>query len=106
MHPETNKAIVLEMADALLRSWWTVVAGVCLAPDPITPLSAMTKEVELRFVLAYEKDDFQYTVDMMEQERIAPAPMITDRVGLDGVAAAFDQLAAADAQCKVIIRPG
>jgi len=28
MNPEANKALVFELADALLRSWWTVVAGV------------------------------------------------------------------------------
>lgn len=82
-----------------------VVAGLCMGTDTIQPIVAMTREANLHFVLAYEKDDFQYTVDMMDQERIAPAPLITDRVGLDGVAGAFEQLTAADTQCKVIVRP-
>ena len=60
-----------------------VVAGLCFSADAIQPLAATLKEVSMNFVLAYEKDDFQYTVDMMEQERIEPRPMVTDRIGLD-----------------------
>ena len=60
----------------------------------------------MRFVLAYEKDDFQYTVDMMEQERIEPRPIVTDRIGLDDVPEAFRALAKPDSQCKVVVYPG
>ena len=70
-----------------------VVAGLCPSADTIQPLPATFKEVAVRFVLAYEKDDFQYTVDMMEQERIEPLPVVTDRIGLDDVPEAFEALA-------------
>ncbi|MCP5069221.1 MAG: alcohol dehydrogenase catalytic domain-containing protein [bacterium] len=83
-----------------------VVTGMCVAPDQIQPALALTKETSIFFALSYEKDDFQYTVDMIDQERIAPAPMITDRVGLDGVGSAFQALEKPDQQCKVLIEPG
>ena len=81
-----------------------VVAGVCVAPDSLQPVAAMMKEASLHFVLAYEKDDFQYAIDMIEQERIEPARMITGRVGLDGVPEAFDSLARGE-ECKVLVGP-
>ncbi len=83
-----------------------VVAGMCIAPDQIQPAAAMLKETSVFFALAYEKDDFQYTVDMIDQERIAPSVMITDRVGLNGVEGAFTALADPDRQCKVLVQPG
>ncbi len=82
-----------------------VVAGVCMTPDAITPLAGIGKEAALQFVLAYEKDDFQYTLDMLDQERIDPSALITDRVGLAGVPAAFAALATPEAQGKVLASP-
>lgn len=83
-----------------------VVAGVCMDTDAIQPLRATFKEASLHFVLAYEKDDFQYTVDMLAQGRIDPAPMVTDRVGLSEVPAVFDALAQPGERAKVLVRPG
>jgi len=82
-----------------------VVAGVCMQPDTFVPFAGIAKEVSLRFVLAYEKRDFQYTVDMLDQGRIAPGPLVTDVIGLDGVAAAFEALERPTTQAKVMIEP-
>ena len=45
-------------------------------------------------------------VAMLEQGRIDPAPMITDRIGLAGVPAMFETLARPTTQAKVLIEPG
>ena len=82
-----------------------VVAGVCNQPDSFAPITPILKETTLHFVLAYEKDDFQYTVDMLEQDRIHPQAMVTDRIGFDDVAAAFEALAQPTHQSKVLVRP-
>ncbi|HME68826.1 MAG TPA: zinc-binding dehydrogenase [Myxococcota bacterium] len=82
-----------------------VVVGVCMQQDSFMPFAGIAKEASLHFVLAYEKRDFEYTVDMLEQGRIAPAAMITDVVGLDGVAAAFDALEHPTTQSKVMVVP-
>ena len=42
---------------------------------------------------------------MLEQGRIAPAPMITDVIPLEGVAAAFDALEHPTTQSKVMVVP-
>jgi (R,R)-butanediol dehydrogenase/meso-butanediol dehydrogenase/diacetyl reductase len=82
-----------------------VVAGVCVGADALTPLAGIMKEASLQFVLAYEKDDFTYTLDMLAQERIDPSPLVTDRVGLEGVPAAFAALATPLGQAKVLACP-
>jgi (R,R)-butanediol dehydrogenase/meso-butanediol dehydrogenase/diacetyl reductase len=83
-----------------------VVAGVGFAPEPIRPLDAMQKEASLHFVLAYEKDDFQYTVDLLEQGRIAPGAMVTDRIGLGAAPEAFEALRRPEGRGKVLVMPG
>jgi (R,R)-butanediol dehydrogenase/meso-butanediol dehydrogenase/diacetyl reductase len=82
-----------------------VVVGVCMQQDSFMPFAGIAKEASLHFVLAYERRDFEYTVDMLEQGRIKPTPMITDVVGLDGVAAAFDTLERPTTQSKVMVVP-
>jgi len=80
-----------------------VVVGVCMAPDTIVPAIAVIKEIELAFVVAYHRDDFQLTLDMFARGRIPGAAMITDVVDLDGLPAAFEALKTPSTQCKVMI---
>lgn len=97
--------VIQEAIDRVRFRGRVVVAGLWPSSDTINPLSATVKEANLRFVLAYEKDDFQYTVDMLAQERIDPRPVVTGRIGLDDVPEAFEVLAKSTSQCKVIVFP-
>lgn len=82
-----------------------VVVGVCSQPDTIMPLVGILKEVTLRFVLAYRRQDFAYVIDMLAAERIDPSPMISDVVGFAGFADAFEALRRPSHQCKVLLEP-
>jgi (R,R)-butanediol dehydrogenase/meso-butanediol dehydrogenase/diacetyl reductase len=82
-----------------------VVAGVSMHPEPFVPGLAVVKELELQFVLAYVKSDFQRALDMMAAGRIDPRPMVTDRVGLDALPAAFEGLKRPGDQCKILVEP-
>jgi (R,R)-butanediol dehydrogenase/meso-butanediol dehydrogenase/diacetyl reductase len=80
-----------------------VVVGVCIQPDTIFPMFAIVKEISLRFVVGYRRQDFQLTLDMLAAERIAGAPMITDVVDLAKLPAAFEALKQPTTQCKVML---
>jgi (R,R)-butanediol dehydrogenase/meso-butanediol dehydrogenase/diacetyl reductase len=82
-----------------------VVVGVCIGPDQFQPATAVLKEIELRFTLAYERADFVRTIDEIERGALRPGALVTARIGLDGVPAAFEALARPDADCKVLVRP-
>lgn len=82
-----------------------VVVGVCMQPDTLFPAFAILKEISLRFVVGYRKQDFQLTLDMLAAERISGAPMITDRVDLAQLPAAFEALKQPTTQCKVMLEP-
>ncbi len=82
-----------------------LVAGVCMQPDTILPLAAILKQLELRFVLGYHLDDFQFTLDMMAAGRIDGNAMVTDVVDLAGLPGAFESLRKPSGQCKVLLEP-
>jgi (R,R)-butanediol dehydrogenase/meso-butanediol dehydrogenase/diacetyl reductase len=93
---------IFEMAPPRGR---VVIAGVCMKPDQIVPVTAMMKELRVQFVAYYRRADFGHTLSMLRAGRIQPGPMITDVIGLDELPAAFEALRRPSTQCKVIVRP-
>ena len=82
-----------------------VVAGVCMEPDTVHPFYGIAKELSVQFVLAYEPAEFAASLRAIAEGRIDVAPLITGEVGLDGVGAAFDELADPDRHCKILVVP-
>ena len=94
--------------DVLLRArpgTRLVVAGVCMQPDTVHPFFAIAKEINVQFVLAYTPDEFADSLRALAEGDIDVAPLITGEVGLDGVGAAFDDLADPERHCKVLVTP-
>jgi threonine dehydrogenase-like Zn-dependent dehydrogenase len=83
-----------------------VVVGVCMEPDTIYPLLGISKELNLQFVLGYTPDEFAATLRHIADGAIPVAPLLTGRVGLDGVAGAFEALASPDHHAKILVEPG
>jgi threonine dehydrogenase-like Zn-dependent dehydrogenase len=82
-----------------------VVVGVCMERDALRPLMALTKELSLQFVFAYDPGEYHDTLHLMAEGKVDPTPLITSTVGLDGVADAFDTLGKAEEQAKVLVAP-
>lgn len=82
-----------------------VVVGVCMQPDTIHPFFAVTKELNLQFVIIYSPDEFAESLRAIAEGQIDVRPVITGEVGLDGVGAAFDDLADPERHCKILITP-
>jgi len=77
--------------------------GVCDHPDEILPLTAFVKQLRIQWAVGYEKEDFQYAIDMIVAGRVDASAMITDVVGLTEVPDAFEALRSPAHQCKVLI---
>src|SRR5438034_7807320 len=71
-----------------------VVVGVCMEADAIHPMLGIVKELNLQFVLGYTQDEFAATLGHIAEGRIPTTPLLTGRVGIDGVAQAFEALPA------------
>jgi len=82
-----------------------VVAGVCMEHDRIRPMIGITKELSLHFVFAYTPGEFADTLRAIAEGEIDVTPLITGRVGVGGVAQAFDDLGQPDAHAKILVEP-
>ena len=82
-----------------------IVAGVCMEPDTVEPFMAVTKQIDFRFVLGYTPEEFAQTLCDIAEGRIDVAPVITDAVGLSGVADAFKRLSDPESQVKIVVEP-
>ncbi len=82
-----------------------VVAGVCMQPDTVHPFFAIAKEISLQFVVAYDPAEFAESLRAIADGDIDVTPVITGEVNLDGVGAAFDDLADPDRHCKIVVTP-
>ncbi|MEM9623484.1 MAG: zinc-binding dehydrogenase [Pseudomonadota bacterium] len=77
--------------------------GLCDHPDTIVPLVAFSKELKIQWAVAYDKEDWDFTIQMMIDGRIDGSPMITNVVSLDELPDVFEALRSPTDQCKVII---
>lgn len=82
-----------------------VVVGVCMERDAFRPFLALGKELSLRFSFYYTPAEYAETLAALGDGRLDGAPLVTGRVGLDGVAGAFRELATPDRHAKILITP-
>ncbi|PYO49661.1 MAG: hypothetical protein DMD84_17735, partial [Candidatus Rokuibacteriota bacterium] len=60
----------------------------------------------LQFVLGYTQEEFAATLGHIAEGRIPTTPLITGRVGIDGVAQAFEALASPERHAKILVQTG
>ncbi len=82
-----------------------VILGVCDKPDTFTPFLGTMKELTIKFAVAYLKDDFQYTLSLLEQGRINPINMISNHANFNSLPSIFEGLKTEKDQCKVLFSP-
>lgn len=82
-----------------------VVVGVCMAADAIRPAIAINKEIDLRFVLGYTPGEFRDALHLLADGKVDPTPLVTGKVGLDGVEAAFAALGDPERHAKILVEP-
>jgi threonine dehydrogenase-like Zn-dependent dehydrogenase len=82
-----------------------VVVGVCMGGDAFRPSMAINKELDLRFVLGYTPLEFRDTLHALANGKVDASALVTGKVGLDGVPAAFTALGDPEAHAKILIDP-
>jgi threonine dehydrogenase-like Zn-dependent dehydrogenase len=82
-----------------------IVVGVCMEQDHLRPLVGINKELNLQFVLGYTPEEFAATLHNIAEGVLDVAPLITGKVGLDGVPGAFEDLADPDRHAKIMVDP-
>ncbi len=97
--------LIQQVMEGAPRGARIVVVGVCMESDRIEPMFAINKELNLQFVLAYAPTEFADTLRHIAEGDIDVDPLITGKVGVEGVAAAFEELASPDHHAKILVEP-
>ncbi len=82
-----------------------VVVGVCMEQDHFEPFFGINKELNIQFVLGYTPEEFAATLRYIGEGTIPVAPLITGKVGVEGVAQAFDDLGSPEFHAKILVEP-
>ena len=82
-----------------------VVVGVCMKRDSFEPMLGINKELNLQFVLGYSPEEFADTLRWLADEKLRVEPLLTGKVGVEGVAEAFEDLASPEHHAKILVEP-
>ena len=82
-----------------------VVVGVCMESDTSEPLLGVLKELSLQYVYAYTPEEYALALHLIAEGKVDASAMVTAKIGLDGVAQAFTDLANPERHTKIIIQP-
>ena len=73
--------------------------------DHIEPIFGINKELSVQFALAYSSEEFAATLQHIAEGRLSVEPLITGKVGVEGVPGAFEDLASPDRHAKILVEP-
>jgi (R,R)-butanediol dehydrogenase / meso-butanediol dehydrogenase / diacetyl reductase len=82
-----------------------VISGACAEPTYIEPVTALLKELTIRYSVAYCPDEFLEVISAFASGVIDPSPMIGPTFGLHRIAQAFDTVRDARVRGRVLVTP-
>ena len=97
--------MIQQVFEAAPRDARVIVAGVCMESDRIEPLFAILKELSVQFVLAYTPQEFAHALKLLAEGAVDAEALVTAKVGLEGVKAAFEELANPERHTKILVEP-
>jgi threonine dehydrogenase-like Zn-dependent dehydrogenase len=97
--------LIQQIFEGAPRETRVVVAGVCMESDRIEPFLGIQKELAVQFALGYSPEEFAATLHHIAEGRIDVDPLITGRVGVDGVPGAFEELRRPERHAKILVEP-
>lgn len=97
--------VLQQILEGAPRRARVVVVGACMETDRIEPILGINKELSLQFVLGYTPEEFALTLAHLAAGKIDAALLVTAKVGVDGIPAAFDALQRPDDHAKILAEP-
>ena len=91
--------------DAVVTRGRLVVAGVCMVPDAVVPVTAIMKEVQVRFAVYYRRNEFAAAAALLASGGVDPAAFVGGAVGLDRVGTAFERMLSLTTERKILVTP-
>ena len=82
-----------------------LIVGACMQEDHMHPMLGIGKELSLQFVLGYSPIEFGNALTAIAEGKVDLSPLITGRVGIDGVPQAFKDLGDPEQHAKILVMP-
>lgn len=82
-----------------------LIVGACMQEDHMHPMLGIGKELSLQFVLGYSPTEFGNALTAIAEGKVDLSPLITGRVGIDGVPQAFKDLGDPEQHAKILVMP-
>jgi threonine dehydrogenase-like Zn-dependent dehydrogenase len=98
-------ATLQQGVDLVRQDGRVMMVGVSFDPAPIQPSTWVTKRVSVRAAFAYNREDYEHTVDLLERRIIDIEPMISSVVPGSETPEAFDRLLGPNDEIKVLVDP-
>ncbi|HEY3799738.1 MAG TPA: zinc-binding dehydrogenase [Caulobacteraceae bacterium] len=98
--------VLQSLAEAAPVASRIVVAGVCMETDRLEPLVFIGKEIELRFVFGYSREEFAASLRNLAEGVTQYPSIVTDVVSLAETPDAFVKLQTDKRQIKILVAPG
>jgi threonine dehydrogenase-like Zn-dependent dehydrogenase len=97
--------MIQQVMDGAAHGTRLVVVGVCLVPDQIVPVTAITKQLNVQFAIGYTAAEFAQSLGHLADGRIDASAWITGKAGLDDALTAFADLKHPEHHVKILIEP-
>jgi threonine dehydrogenase-like Zn-dependent dehydrogenase len=97
--------VIQQMLQGAPRNARIVVAGACMEQDHFEPMFGINKEVNIQFVLGYTPEEFASALHFLAEGKLVGDVMITGKVGVAEVPAAFDELGNPERHAKILVQP-
>ncbi len=79
--------------------------GIPAGEESFVPMLAIVKELQLTFVIYYTAEEFAEALSLVRSSAFDWRPLVTGKVGLDGVTQAFTDLSDPEQHAKILIEP-
>jgi (R,R)-butanediol dehydrogenase / meso-butanediol dehydrogenase / diacetyl reductase len=82
-----------------------VISGACAEPTPVEPVTALLKEITIRYSVAYRPNEFREVIDAFAGGSVDPDPVIGPTLPLNRIGEAFDLVRNAEVDGRVLVDP-
>jgi (R,R)-butanediol dehydrogenase / meso-butanediol dehydrogenase / diacetyl reductase len=101
-----GRAELVQACQAALRPLGRlVVSGACAEPTPVEPVTALLKELTIRYSVCYRPDEFREVIDAFASGAVDPSAVIGPTLQLDRIGEAFDLVRNAAVEGRVLVSP-
>jgi threonine dehydrogenase-like Zn-dependent dehydrogenase len=101
-----GRAELVQACQAALRPLGRlVICGACAEPTPVEPVTALLKELTIRYSVCYRPDEFREVIDAFASGAVDPSAVIGPILQLNRIAEAFHLVRDAAVDGRVLVSP-